>query len=96
MKITISNIKLFLFSLFLILSFSLSSCGWSPSEEEISALEETRAAALDAEKKQAEKKSEADNLQSQVDAKKAELERAKAELEKVKSAVEARHSEASE
>lgn len=95
MKDRIISVKLLVISLFLIIGLSLSSCGWSPSEEEIQALEETRSAALAAEKTQQEKKAEADNLQSQVDQKKAELEKAKAELEKVKAAVEARHSETS-
>jgi hypothetical protein len=96
MKDRTLSIKLLVISLFLILGLSLSSCGWKPSEEEIQALEETRSAALDAEKTQQEKKATADNLQTQVDQKKAELEKAKAEKEKVDAAVEARHSEATE
>jgi len=96
MKDRTISIKLLVISLFLIIGLSLSSCGWKPSEEEIQALEETRSAALDAEKAQQEKKAEADNLQSQVDQKKAELEKAKAELEKVNAAVDARHSETPE
>ena len=82
MKDRTISIKLLVISLFLIIGLSLSSCGWKPSEEEIQALEETRSAALDAEKTQQEKK--------------AELEKAKAELEKVNAAVDARHSETPE
>ena len=96
MKERTFSIKLLVISLFLILGLSLSSCGWKPSEEEIQALEETRSAALDAEKAQQERKAEADNLQSQVDQKKAELEKVKSEKEKVNAAVDARHSEESE
>lgn len=89
------SIKLLVTSLFLIVGLSLTSC-WSPSEEEIKALEETRAAALEAEKTLQDKKAEADDLQNQVDQKKAELERVKAEQEKVKNAVAERKAADSE
>ena len=72
------------------LLFLMASCGWKASEEEIQTLEETRSAALAAEKTQQDKKAEADDLQRQVDAKKAELDRVKAEKEKVSKALEAR------
>jgi 4-diphosphocytidyl-2C-methyl-D-erythritol kinase len=90
------SIRLLVISLFLIIGLSLTSCGWKPSEEEIQTLEETRSAALDAEKTQQEKKAEANDLQSQVDRKKAELEKAKAEKAKVDAAVTERHSGDSE
>jgi len=90
------SIKLLVISLFLIIGLSLTSCGWNPSEEEIQTLEETRSAALAAEKTQQEKKAEADDLQSQVDSKKAELEKVKAEKSKVDAAVTERHSETPE
>lgn len=93
MKKRIMSLKLLVVSAMLILGLSLSSCGWKPSEEEIRTLEETRAAALDAEKAHQEKKAEADDLQRQVDQKKAELEKAKAEKEKVNAAVDAQNSE---
>ncbi|KAA3611277.1 MAG: hypothetical protein D8M58_15010 [Calditrichaeota bacterium] len=96
MKEQTFSIKLLVISLFLILGLSLTSCGWKPSEEEIQKLEETRAAALSAEKTQQEKKAEADDLQSQVDSKKAELEKVKAEKAKVDAAVTERHSDDSE
>ncbi len=96
MKERTFSIKLLVISLFLILGLSLTSCGWKPSEEEIQTLEETRSAALDAEKTQQEKKAEADDLQNQVDSKKAELEKAKAEKAKVEAAVNERHSGDSE
>lgn len=78
------------------LVFLMASCGWKASEEEIQTLEETRSAALAAEKTQQDKKAEADDLQRQVDAKKAELERVKAEKEKVTQALEARKADDSE
>ena len=96
MKERTFSIKLLVISLFLIIGLSLTSCGWKPSEEEIQTLEETRSAALDAEKTQQEKKAEADDLQSQVDSKKAELEKVKAEKVKVDAAVTERHSGDSE
>ena len=96
MKKRTFSIKLLVLSVFLILAFSLTSCGWKPSEEEIQTLEETRSAALAAEKSHQDKKAEADDLQRQVDQKKAELEKAKAEKEKVNAAVDARHSDKSE
>ena len=96
MKKRTFSIKLLVLSVFLILAFSLTSCGWKPSEEEIQTLEETRSAALAAEKSHQDKKAEADDLQRQVDQKKAELEKAKAEKEKVNAAVDARHSDKTE
>lgn len=83
------------FNLFMILLFSVSvisvtSCGWKPSEEEIKQLEETKSAALAAEKTLADKKSERQELEAKVSAKKAELEKVKAEKEKVAKAVEER------
>ena len=90
------SIKLLVISIFLILGLSLTSCGWKPSDEEIQSLEETRSAALDAEKTQQEKKAVADDLQSQVDSKKAELEKVKAEKLKVDAAVTERQSDDSE
>lgn len=86
-------IRLLLISIFLILGLSLTSCGWKPSEEEIQSLEETRTAALDAERTQQEKKAEADDLQNQVDSKKAELEKVITEKSKVEAAVTERHSD---
>ncbi len=96
MKEQTFSIKLLVISVFLILGLSLTSCGWKPSEEEIQTLEETRSAALDAEKTQQEKKAEADDLQSQVESKKAELEKVNAEKAKVDAAVTERHSDDSE
>jgi len=82
------SIKLVLLTF--VLSFAVSSCGWHPSDEEIRSLEETRSAALDAEKSLQQKKSDTADLQQQVDQKKAELQKAKDENEKVVKAVAAK------
>ncbi len=92
MKKLSNSFKILGIGLVLIAGLSVSSCGWHADEEEIRTLEETRSAALDAEKTYQDKKAEADDLQRQVDAKKAELQRVKAEKEKVTKAIEARKS----
>ncbi len=92
MKKLSNSIRILGIGLVLIVGLSVSGCGWHADDEEIRTLEETRSAALDAEKTYQDKKAEADDLQRQVDVKKAELERAKAEKEKVTKAVEARKS----
>lgn len=61
----------------------LTGCGWTASEEEIQALEETKAAALAAEKTLSDKKAERKDLEAKLEAKKAELAKVKAEKEKV-------------
>lgn len=81
-------IKLFLILLFGVASISLTSCAWHPSEEEIKTLEETRAAALSAEKTLADKKLEKQDLERKVAAKKAELAKIQADKEAVQSHVE--------
>ena len=60
------------------------SCGWKASEEDIKALEETKEAALSAEKALEEKTSERMDLEKKVAAKNAELAKVKADKEKVK------------
>ena len=66
----------------LVIAF-LAGCTWHPGEEEIQALEETKAAALAAEKTLADKKAERKDLEAKLEAKKAELAKVKAEKEKV-------------
>ena len=78
------TISLMIIVLFAISMLSVTGCGWKPSEEDIKALEETKAAALAAEKTLEEKKAERMDLEKKVQAKKAELEKAKADKEKVK------------
>lgn len=82
-------LKLFLILLFGIASISITSCGWKPSEEEVKQLEETRAAALAAEKTLADKKLEKQDLQAKVAAKKAELAKIQADKENVQKHVQA-------
>ena len=64
----------------LVLTF-LIACTSHPNEEQIQALEETKTAALAAEKTLADKKQERKDLEAKLEAKKAEL--AKAQAEKV-------------
>ena len=66
----------------LVIAF-LAGCTWHPGEEEIQALEETKTAALAAEKTLADKKTERKDLEAKLEAKKAELAKVKAEKEKV-------------
>ena len=70
--------------LFSISMLSITGCGWKASEEDIKALEETKEAALAAEKSLEGKTSERMDLEKKVAAKKAELEKVKADKEKVK------------
>ena len=74
---TVNLIIAFLFAL------SITSCGWKASEEEIKQLEETKAAALAAEKTYADKQSERADLEKQVQTKKDELAKLKADRDKV-------------
>jgi len=80
--------KLFLVLLFGVSTLSLTSCGWKPSEEEIKQLEETKAAALSAEKTLADKKAERQELEAKVRAKQAELDKVKKDKENVKKIAE--------
>lgn len=88
MKILTKTLSLVVVVFFTLSLLSVTACGWKPSEKDIQALEETRAAALAAEKTQEEKKSERMDLEKQVNAKKAELQKLEADKEKVKKHVE--------
>ncbi len=66
----------------LVLTF-LIACTSHPDEDQIQALEETKTAALAAEKTLAEKKQERKALEAKLEAKKTELEKVKAEKAKV-------------
>jgi septal ring factor EnvC (AmiA/AmiB activator) len=81
MKILVSKLKVVV--PILILFGWLAGCTSHPDEEQIKALEETKAAALSAEQTLASKKQEASTLESQCEAKKAELEKVKKEKEVV-------------
>jgi predicted exporter len=78
------TISLLLIVLFSISMLSITGCGWKASEEDIKALEETKEAALSAEKALEEKTSERMDLEKKVAAKNAELAKVKADKEKVK------------
>lgn len=76
--------KIVMIGLASIAMLSLSSCKWKPSEEQIKTLEETRSAALSAEKTLAQKKAERQDWEKKVAAKKAELQKLQADKENVK------------
>ncbi|NOX36185.1 MAG: hypothetical protein GXO78_01490 [Calditrichaeota bacterium] len=76
------------------LSLLLSTgCARHPNEEQIRVLEETRAAALAAEKQLEEKRQERMKLEKQLEEKKQMLEKAKKERDEVKKRIEATKSE---
>lgn len=75
--------KIVLIAVASIAMLSLSSCKWKPSEEQIKTLEETKAAALSAEKTLAQKKTERQGWEKKVAAKKAELQKVQADKESV-------------
>ncbi len=81
-------IKVFLLILFGLSTITVTSCGWKPSEEDIKQLEETKSAALSAEKTLADKKAEKQELEAKLRAKKAELEKVKKDKENVQKHVE--------
>jgi septal ring factor EnvC (AmiA/AmiB activator) len=91
-----------LLSLSLVLAFSagalsLTSCTPHPNEEEIKVLEETRTAALSAEKETASKNDERVKLEAEVNALNQELEKLKTDKEKVlKRIAETKSAEAEE
>jgi len=66
----------------------LAACTSHPNEEQIKVLEETKSAALSAEKACADKKQERNALEANLDTKKTELEKVKAEKAKVLEKVE--------
>lgn len=66
-----------------LLASILASCASHPDEEQIKALEETKAAALAAEQSMAKKKQESSDLEAKLTAKKSELEKVKKEKDLV-------------
>jgi len=84
-----NKLKVLLVLLFGASTILVTSCGWKPSDQEIKQLEETKSAALSAEKTLADKKAERQGLEAKVSAKKAELEKVKADKESVQKHVEA-------
>jgi len=78
---------------FLMIAGLIASCTSHPDEEQIKVLEETKSAALAAEKTLADKKQERSSLEAKCEAKKAELEKVKKEKELVMKKLEDRKSE---
>ena len=64
-------------------ALSLTSCTTHPNEEEIKALEETKAATMAAEKELADKKAEREKVEAKVAALNAELAKVKSDKDKV-------------
>jgi hypothetical protein len=81
MKLLLHSLRIFL-SIGLLVGL-LASCASHPDEDQIKALEETKAAALSAEQSLAQKKQESGDLAAKLEAKKAELEKVKKEKELV-------------
>ena len=81
--------KVFVVLVVLLFLGILFSCAKKPNEEQIQALEETKAAALSAEKSLAEKQKERSELEATLAAKKKELEDVKMEKDKVLEKLEA-------
>lgn len=77
------SVTMLIILLFGLSTISLTGCGWKPSEEDIKQLEETKSAALAAEKKLQETKAEREDLEKKVEAKKAELEKLETDRDKV-------------
>ena len=91
MKFAINKVLVFL--LVLLFIGTLFNCKGHPDEEQIQALEETKAAALAAEKSLADKQKERNELEATLAAKKKELEEVKMEKENVLQKLEAKKAE---
>jgi septal ring factor EnvC (AmiA/AmiB activator) len=81
MKLLLQSVKILL--AFALLSGFAVSCASHPDEDQIKALEETKAAALSAEQTLAQKKQQSADLEAKLEAKKVELEKVKKEKELV-------------
>ena len=91
MKLLLNSLRVFL--CIGLLAGLLASCASHPDEDQIKALEETKAAALSAEQALAQKKQESSDLAAKLEAKKAELEKVKKEKELVLQRLEQKKSE---
>jgi len=90
MKLLLNSLRIFL-SIGLLAGL-LASCTSHPDEDQIRALEETKAAALSAEQALSQKKQESSDLEAKLEAKKAELEKVKKEKELVLQRLEQKNS----
>ncbi|WP_456443557.1 hypothetical protein [Caldithrix abyssi] len=79
-----NKLRILVLGLIAVGMFSLTSCKWKPSEDQIKTLEETKAAALSAEETLQKKKAERQEWEKKVAAKKAELDKLKKDKENVK------------
>ncbi len=91
MKLLLNSLRVFL--AIGLLAGLLASCASHPDEDQIKALEETKAAALSAEQAVAQKKQDSSDLEAKLEAKKAELEKVKKEKELVLQRLEQKKSE---
>ncbi len=80
-------VSLILVAVFLFSLFVATGCSRHPNQEQIQKMEETRSAALAAEKKLAEVQKERQKLEQQVEAKKAELKKVQDEKAMVEEAL---------
>lgn len=71
-----------------VLTVSMISCGWSPTEQEKKTLEDTRKSAIKAEDQVKTSQSEINRLKQQIAQAKAKKEQAERELKKVQDAVQ--------
>ena len=90
MKLLLNAFRIFL-SVCLFVGL-LASCASHPDEDQIKALEETKAAALSAEQALSQKKQDSSELEAKLEAKKAELEKVKKEKEVVLQRLEQKNS----
>jgi hypothetical protein len=91
MKLLLNSLRVFL-SIGLLAGL-LVSCASHPDEDQIKALEETKAAALSAEQALVQKNQENSDLEAKLEAKKVELENVKKEKELVLQRLEQKNSE---
>lgn len=90
MKLLLNSLRVFL-SIGLLAGL-LVSCASHPDEDQIKALEETKAAALSAEQALVQKNQESSDLEAKLEAKKVELEKVKKEKELVLQRLEQKNS----
>jgi outer membrane PBP1 activator LpoA protein len=91
MKLLLNSLRVFL--AIGLLAGLFASCASHPDEDQIKALEETKAATLSAEQALAQKKQDSSDLEAKLEAKKAELEKVKKEKELVLQRLEQKKSE---
>ena len=81
----VRNFAMLLFALVLVASMLITGCTRYANEEQLTALDETEGAALEAERALAEKEKEKADLQAKLAEKQEELRKVQAEKEKIQS-----------